>query len=88
MESVFFIILIGVTGLMCQPQKIDDGECGADFRDENWQGKPKYSEKTCPSATLCTTNPTYDLGFYPVLRGRRPATNRLSYGADTSRSLS
>jgi hypothetical protein len=24
----------------------------------NWQGKPKYSEKTCPSATLSTTNPT------------------------------
>jgi hypothetical protein len=22
------------------------------------QGKPKYSEKTCPSATLSTTNPT------------------------------
>jgi hypothetical protein len=25
----------------------------------NWQGKPKYSEKTCPSATLSTTNPTW-----------------------------
>jgi hypothetical protein len=25
---------------------------------EDWQGKPKYSEKTCPSATLSTTNPT------------------------------
>jgi hypothetical protein len=24
-----------------------------------WQGKPKYSEKTCPSATLSTTNPTW-----------------------------
>jgi hypothetical protein len=23
-----------------------------------WQGKPKYSEKTCPDATLTTTNPT------------------------------
>jgi hypothetical protein len=23
-----------------------------------WQGKPKYSEKTCPSAALSTTNPT------------------------------
>jgi hypothetical protein len=22
---------------------------------EDWQGKPKYSEKTCPSATLSTT---------------------------------
>jgi hypothetical protein len=27
---------------------------------EDWQGKPKYSEKTCPSATLSiTTNPTW-----------------------------
>jgi hypothetical protein len=25
---------------------------------EDWQGKPKYPEKTCPSATLSTTNPT------------------------------
>jgi hypothetical protein len=24
-----------------------------------WQGKPKYSEENCPSATLCTTNPTW-----------------------------
>jgi hypothetical protein len=23
----------------------------------DWQGKPKYSEKTCPSAALSTTNP-------------------------------
>jgi hypothetical protein len=26
---------------------------------ENWQGKPKYSEKTCPSAILSTTNSTW-----------------------------
>jgi hypothetical protein len=26
---------------------------------EDLQGKPKYSEKTCPSATLSTTNPTW-----------------------------
>jgi hypothetical protein len=25
---------------------------------EDWQGKPKYSEKTCPRTTLPTTNPT------------------------------
>jgi hypothetical protein len=25
---------------------------------KDWQGKPKYSEKTCPSATLSTTSPT------------------------------
>jgi hypothetical protein len=48
---------------------------------ENWQGKPKYSEKTCSSATLFTTNPTWsDLGSNPGRRGGKPAINRLSYG--------
>jgi hypothetical protein len=48
---------------------------------ENWQGKPKYSEKTCPSATLSTTNPTrFDLGSNSDHRGGKLATNRLSYG--------
>jgi hypothetical protein len=47
---------------------------------ENWQGKPKYSEKTFTSATLSTTNPTWpDLASNPGLRGGKPATNRLSY---------
>jgi hypothetical protein len=37
--------------------------------------------KTCPSATLSTTNPTLtDPGSNPSLRGGRPATNRLSHG--------
>jgi hypothetical protein len=41
---------------------------------ENWQGKPKYSEKTCPSATL-SINPTWpDLGSNPGRRGGKPAT--------------
>jgi hypothetical protein len=48
---------------------------------EDWQGKPKYSEKTCPSATLSTTNPTWrDPGSNTGHRGGKPATNRLSYG--------
>jgi hypothetical protein len=51
---------------------------------EDWQEKPKYSEKTCPSATLSTTNPTWpDLGSNPDRRGGKPATNRLSYGTAT-----
>jgi hypothetical protein len=41
----------------------------------NWQGK------TCPSATLSTTNPTWtESGSNPGFRGGRPATNRLSHG--------
>jgi hypothetical protein len=48
---------------------------------KNCQGKPKYSEKTCPSTTLPTTNPTWpDLGSNPGRRGGKPANNRLSYG--------
>jgi hypothetical protein len=49
---------------------------------KDWQGKPKYSEKTCSSATLSTTNPTWlDPGLNPGRRGEKPATNRLRYGA-------
>jgi hypothetical protein len=48
---------------------------------ENWQGKPEYSEKNCPSATLLTTNHTWpELGLKPNRRGGKPATNSLSYG--------
>jgi hypothetical protein len=37
--------------------------------------------KTCPSATLSATNPTWiDPGANPGLRGERPATNDLSHG--------
>jgi hypothetical protein len=49
---------------------------------DDWQGKPKYSEKTRPSPTLSTTNPTWpDPGSNPGRRGAKPATNRLSYDA-------
>jgi hypothetical protein len=42
-----------------------------------WQGKPKYSEKTCPDATLSTTNPTWpDPELNLGRRGGKPATNR------------
>jgi hypothetical protein len=42
------------TGLLYQPRMIGDG----DWWNGDWQGKQKYSEKTCSSATLSTTNPT------------------------------
>jgi hypothetical protein len=39
----------------------------------NWQGKPKYSEKTYPSASSSTTNPTWpDPGSNPSRRGGKP----------------
>jgi hypothetical protein len=49
---------------------------------EHWQGKPNCLQKTCPSATLSTTNPTrLDPGLNPARRCGKPATNHLSYGA-------
>jgi hypothetical protein len=43
--------------------------------------KPTTRRKTCPSATLSTTNFTWtDPGSNPGLRGERPATNRLNHG--------
>jgi hypothetical protein len=49
--------------------------------DTKWQWKPKYSEKTCPSSTLSTTNPTRPYpGSNPVHRVEKPATNRQNYG--------
>jgi hypothetical protein len=37
--------------------------------------------KTCPSATLSITNPTWtDPGSKPGLRGGKTAANRLSHG--------
>jgi hypothetical protein len=49
-----------------------------------WNGwgweEPKYSEETCHSATLSTTNPTWrDPGSNQVRRRGKPATNRLIY---------
>jgi hypothetical protein len=48
---------------------------------ETDRGKPITRRKTCPSATLSTTNFTWtDPGSNPGLCGERPATNRLSHG--------
>jgi hypothetical protein len=55
---------------------IGDGDCG-----KIGGIKPKSSERTCPSAIMFTTNPTWlDPGLNPGRRGGKPATNRLSYG--------
>jgi hypothetical protein len=54
---------------------------------EDWQGKLKYSEKTCPIATLFTKNPTWrDPSSNPGRWGGQPASNRLSYSTDTEGS--
>jgi hypothetical protein len=60
---------------------IDEDDFWRNWWNEDWQGKPKYSEKTCPNATSSTTNATWlDLGSNPGHRSGKPTTNRLSYG--------
>jgi hypothetical protein len=55
---------------------------------EDWQGRPKYSEETCLSATLSTANPTWlDPGLNPGSCGGNSLTNRLSYGAASARDF-
>jgi hypothetical protein len=54
----------------------------------NWQGKPKYSEKACPSDTLSTTNPTWsDPGSNLARRYGKQGNNRPSYGTAIYLSL-
>jgi hypothetical protein len=70
--------LLPLTDILYIPQMIRIGERrwnGADW--ENWRTR----RKTCPSVTLSAINPTWiDPGANPVLRGERPAANRLSHG--------
>jgi hypothetical protein len=56
---------------------------------EDWQGNPKFSEKTCSTAISSTTNPTWpDQGSDVGRRGGKLTTNRLSYGTTCISPLS
>jgi hypothetical protein len=47
---------------------------------ETWQGKWKYSKKTCPSVSLSTTNFIWsDVDSHPGRCGGKPATNRVAW---------
>jgi hypothetical protein len=64
-----------LTGLW-HVRALDNSKYAASWRTDNWQGKPKYTKETCPSATYSTTNPTWlDLGWNPGCRGGKPASN-------------
>jgi hypothetical protein len=68
------------TDLLYQPQMIKWWWLWSNWWNEDWQGNPKYSEKTCPSATLSTTKPIWpDPGLNPDHRDGKPTTNLLSY---------
>jgi hypothetical protein len=53
---------------------IDGDECGAVSEMTEWQGKPKYSEETCPSCALSTTDCAHGPGSNTGLRGANPQT--------------
>jgi hypothetical protein len=92
--SYFFIILSGVrlsplgtaatTGLLYQPQMIDDGDYGAVGGMRIGRGNGKTRRKRAP-APLCPPQIPHDQtpGSNPGRRGGKPATNSLSYGAAT-----
>jgi hypothetical protein len=64
----------------------DDTRAWSSWRKENLQGKPNYTQKTCPGATLPYTNHTRpELGSKPGRRRGKPA-NRLSYKAVRGRN--
>jgi hypothetical protein len=98
MNRVLLVLLVGwdllhqvLRPLLAYCTAPDDrwGWLWSNWWNEDWQGKPKYSEKTCPSAILSTTNPTWpDPGANPGRRGGKSATNRLSYGAAMNREIS
>jgi hypothetical protein len=68
-------------GLLYPLWKIDNDDGGVICRLNDWQQRLKYSEETCPSAALSSTNPTLlDPNSNPGLPPGKPATDRLVYG--------
>jgi hypothetical protein len=52
------LLLMPLSGLLYQPWMTNGNDCGAISGMNEWQGKPKYTEKTCPSAPLSATDRT------------------------------
>jgi hypothetical protein len=60
---------------------IDGDDCGAISVMNEWQGKPKYSEKNLPQCRSVHYRSHMTLpGLEPGLSLWKPVTNRLSYG--------
>jgi hypothetical protein len=57
MLSIFLIRIVGGGTESTRHVGHSMAYCTCPGWNEDWQEKPKYSEKTCHSATLSTTNP-------------------------------
>jgi hypothetical protein len=70
-------------GLLCQPRVRVKMIVEKQMECRLWHGKPKFSEKTFPSATSVHHKIPHDQdpGLNPGHLCVKPATNRLSYGA-------
>jgi hypothetical protein len=76
-DVTFCFWTAAITDLLIIPRIIY--ECGAPRWNDTDTLKPKNSEKTCPSATLSTTNPTWtDPEANPCLHCKMPVTNLLN----------
>jgi hypothetical protein len=74
------LLLRPFIGVLYQPWMVDGDNCGAINGMNKWQGKPKYPEETCPSATLPTADPAWlDPGSNPGRHGEKPETNCLRH---------
>jgi hypothetical protein len=81
------LFLRSFIGLLHQPRLIDDDDddCGAISGMNEWQGKPKYRERTCPVSTTDTA--LLDQGTNSGHRDVETGTNLLSYGMASSSVL-
>jgi hypothetical protein len=70
------LLLRPLIGLLYQPWIIDGDYCGALIGMNDLQGRPKYSEKTRPSAALSTMNFT----DWTCTRTWATAVGRPNYG--------
>jgi hypothetical protein len=73
---------VATTGLLYQPQIIDDGDCGAIGGMKSGRETRSTRRKPAP-VSLCPPQIPHDQTpvSNPGRRGGKPATNRLSYGA-------
>jgi hypothetical protein len=79
-------ILRPFIGLLQQPWMTDGDDCGAVSGINEWQGKPKYSEETCHSAALSTTDPMWlEPGSNPGRCGEKRPFQYLNFKEDSFR---